>query len=74
MARGIIIPAAKQMTDNFLGQQHGGNIAAFRGTRRKGGYEIGGIFKNLARFAIPLFRKSAESVGKRALFIIKAAT
>ncbi len=31
------------------------------------GYGIGGIFRSLARFAMPLFKKSAESVGKPAL-------
>ena len=30
-------------------------------------YGIGGIFRSLARFTMPMFKKSAESVGKRAL-------
>jgi hypothetical protein len=30
-------------------------------------YGIGGIFKSLARYAIPLFKQSAKVVGKRAL-------
>ena len=71
MARTIIIPDVQQLTDHYLRQQRGGNIAGFRGTRMQRGYGIGGIFRSLARFAMPLFKKSAESVGKRAL---KAAT
>jgi hypothetical protein len=31
------------------------------------GYEIGRIFKRLARYAIPLFKQGAKVVGKRAL-------
>jgi hypothetical protein len=31
------------------------------------GYGIGGIFKSLARYAIPLFKQGAKVVGKRAL-------
>ena len=71
MPRTIIIPDVQQLTDHYLRQQRGGNIAGFRGTRMQRGYGIGGIFRSLARFAMPLFKKSAESVGKRAL---KAAT
>ncbi len=71
MPRSIIIPDVQQLTDHYLRQQRGGNIAGFRGTRMQRGYGIGGIFRSLARFAMPLFKKRAESVGKRAL---KAAT
>lgn len=71
MPRGVLVPDVKQLTDYFLRQQHGGNIVGFRGARMQKGYGIGGIFKSLARFAIPLFKKGAETVGKRAL---KAAT
>ena len=35
------------------------------------GYGIGGMFKGLARIAIPLFKRGAKAVDKRAL---KAAT
>ena len=31
------------------------------------GYGIGGIFKSLARIAIPLFKRGAKAIGKRAL-------
>ena len=31
------------------------------------GYGIGGIFKSLARYAIPIFKKTAKVVGRRAL-------
>ncbi len=71
MPRTIIIPDVQQLTDHYLRQQRGGNIAGFRGTRMQRGYGIGCIFRSLARFAMPLFKKSADSVGKRAL---KAAT
>jgi hypothetical protein len=54
-----------------LRQQHGGNIAGYRGAGFQRGYGIGGIFKSLARYAIPLFKQGAKVVGKRAL---KAAT
>jgi hypothetical protein len=30
------------------------------------GYGIGGIYKSLVRFAIPLFKQSAKALGKRA--------
>ncbi len=71
MPRAIIIPDVQQLTDHYLRQQRGGNIAGFRGTHMQRGYGIGGIFRSLARFARLLFKKSAESVGKQAL---KAAT
>ncbi len=71
MPRSIIIPDVQQLTDHYLRQQRDGNIAGYRGTRMQRGYGIGGIFRSLARFAMPLFKKSADSVGKRAL---KAAT
>jgi hypothetical protein len=31
------------------------------------GYGIGGIFKSLARYAIPILKKTAKAVGRRAL-------
>jgi hypothetical protein len=39
----------------------------FLGVRMQRGYGIGGIFKSLARYAIPLFKQGAKVVGKRAL-------
>ncbi len=75
MPRTIIIPDVQQLTDHYITLQRqqrwkycwiGGNIAGFRGTRMQRGYGIGGKFRSLARFAMPLFKKSAESVGKRA--------
>lgn len=71
MPRSILVPNVKQLTDHYLRQQRGGNIVGFRGARVQRGYGIGGIFKSLARIAIPLFKRSAKAVGKRAL---KAAT
>ena len=47
------------------------NIVGFRGGRMQRGYGIGGMFKSLARIAIPLVKRGAKAVGKRAL---KAAT
>ena len=61
------MPDVKQLTDHYLRQQCGGSIAGFCGARMQRGYGIGGIFKSLARFAMPLFKKSAKAVGKRAL-------
>ena len=55
------------MRDHFLRQQRGENIAGYRGAHFQRGYGIGGIFKSLARYAIPLFKQGAKVVGKRAL-------
>jgi hypothetical protein len=52
------------LKDHFLRQQHGGNIVEYRFQRD---YGLGGIFKSLARYAIPLFKQGAKVVGKRAL-------
>ena len=65
--RGRLVVHAKLLKDHFLRQQRGGNIAGFRGARMQRGYGIGGIFKSLARYAIPLFKQGAKVVGKRAL-------
>ena len=67
MPRSVLVPNVKQLTDHCLRQQHGGNIVGFRGARIQRGYGIGGIFKSLARIAIPLFKRGAKAVGKRAL-------
>ena len=71
MPRGVLVPDVNELTDYFLRHQRGGNIVGFHGASMQRGYGIGGIFKSLARFAIPLLKKSAATVGKRA---IKAAT
>jgi hypothetical protein len=47
--------------------ERGGNIAGYRGARMQRGYGIGGVFKSLARYAIPLFKQGDRVVGKRAL-------
>ena len=67
MPRTVIVSDVKQLTDHYLRQQHGGSIAGLCGAHIQREYGIGGIFKSLARFAIPLFKKSAKAVGKRAL-------
>ena len=67
MPRSVLVPNVKQLTDHYLRQQHGGNIVGFRGARIQRGYGIGGIFKSLARIAIPLFKRGAKAVRKRAL-------
>ena len=67
MPRSVLVPDVKQLTDHYLRQQRGGNIIGFRGARIQRGYGIGGIFKSLARIiAIPLFKRGAKAVGKRA--------
>ena len=71
MPPGVLVPNVKQLTDHYLRQQHGGNIVGFRGARIQRGYGIGGIFKSLARIAIPFFKRGVKAVSKRAL---KAAT
>ena len=65
--RGRLVVDEKLLRDHFLRQQRGGNIAGFRGARMQRGYGIGGIFKSLARYAIPLLKQGAKVVGKRAL-------
>ena len=66
MPRSVLVPNVKQLTDHYL-RQHGGNIIGLRGARIQRGYGIGGIFKSLARIAIPLFKSGAKAIGKRAL-------
>jgi hypothetical protein len=65
--RGRLVVDEKLLKDHFLRQQRGGNIAGFRGARMKRGYGIGGIFRSLARYIIPLFKQGVKVVGKRAL-------
>ena len=67
MPRGTLVVDEKLLRDHFLKQKRGGNIAGYRGARMQRGYGIGGIFKSLARYAIPLFKQGAKVVGKRAL-------
>ena len=67
MPRGTLVVDEKLLRDHFLRQQRSGNIAGYRGARFQRGYGIGGIFKSLARYAIPLFKQGAKVVGKRAL-------
>ena len=67
MLRGTLVVDAKLLKDHFLRQQHGGNIAGYRGARFQRGYGIGGIFESLTRYAIPLFKQGTKVVGKRAL-------
>jgi hypothetical protein len=67
MVRGTLVVDTKLLKDHFLRKQRGRNIAGYRGARFQRGYGIGGIFKSLARYAIPLFKKGAKVVGKRAL-------
>ena len=42
-------------------------LLGFRGARIQRGYGIGGIFKSLGRIVIPLFKRGAKAIGKRAL-------
>jgi hypothetical protein len=66
MPRGIVIPDVKVLTDHYLRYQRGGNIVGYRGARMQHGNGIGGIFKSLARYAIPILKKTAKAVGRRA--------
>jgi hypothetical protein len=69
MPKGTLLVDEKLLRDHLLQlrQQRGGNIAGYRGARFQRGYGIGGIFKSLARYAIPLFNQGAKVVGKGAL-------
>ena len=42
-------------------------LLGFRGARIQRGYGIGGIFKSFGRIVIPLFKRGAKAIGKRAL-------
>ena len=64
MPRGTLVVDEKLLRDHFLRQQRGGNFAGYRGARFQRGYGIGGIFKSIARYAIPLFKQGAKVVGK----------
>ena len=65
--RPTIIPDAKQFERYYLRGQQGGSVAGFRGARIQKGYGIGNSFKSIARFAIPLVKRGAQAIGKRAL-------
>ena len=67
MSRSVLVPNVKQLIDHYVRQQRGGNIIGFRGARIQRGHGTGGIFKSLARIAIPLFKRGANAIGKRAL-------
>ena len=67
MPRGTLVVDEKLLRDHFMRQQRGGNITGYRGAHMQRGYGIGGIFKSLARYVIPLFKQVAKVVGKRAL-------
>ena len=67
MPRGTLVVDEKLLRDHFLRQLRGGNISGYRGARFQRGYGFGGMFKSLARYAIPLFKQAAKVVGKRAL-------
>ena len=65
--RHIIVPDVKQFKQYYLRGQQGESIAGFRGARIQRGYGIGNFFKSIARFAIPLVKRGAQAIGKRAL-------
>ena len=65
--RHILIPDAEQFKQYYLRGQQGGSIAGFRGARIQRGYGIGNFFKSIARFAIPLVKRGAQAIGRRAL-------
>jgi hypothetical protein len=67
MTSGTLFVDEKLLRNYYLRQKRGGNIAGYRGARFQRGYGLGGIFKSLARYAIPLFKQGPKVVGKRAL-------
>jgi hypothetical protein len=64
MPRGTVVVDEKLLRDNFLRQECDGNIAGYHGARFQRGYGIGGIFKSLARYAIPLSNKVLKLLTK----------
>ena len=65
--RHIIVLDVKQFKQYYLRGRQGGSIAGFRGARIQRGYGIGNFFKSIARFAIPLVKRGAQAIGRRAL-------
>ena len=65
--RHTLTPDAEQFKQYYLWGQQGGSIAGFHGARIQRGYGIGNFFKSIARFAIPLVKRGAQAIGRRAL-------
>jgi hypothetical protein len=65
--------------DYYLRQAGGNNIGVFSGSPRQRGHGLGGVFRSLYRYMVPLFKthalpafkSGAKSIGKEAL---RAAT
>ncbi|MCP4493003.1 MAG: hypothetical protein GY820_37740 [Gammaproteobacteria bacterium] len=56
------------MRVKFNGQfQRGGGLPAFSGYAYQRGYGLGGIFKGLMRYVMPLAKQAGKAVGKQAL-------
>ena len=58
MPRGVLVTDVKLLTGHYLRQQHGRDITV---------EGPGAGFKSLAGIAIPLFKRGAKAVGKKAL-------
>jgi hypothetical protein len=54
MPRSKLVVDEKLLKDNFLRQQHGGNIAGFRDVRTQRGYGIG-VFSRALRDMLSLY-------------------
>ena len=62
-----LVPDLEQFKQYYSRGQQGGSIAGFRGARIQKGYGIGNFSKSIARFAIPVVKREAQAIGKRAL-------
>ena len=51
----------------YLDQQQGRGMPVFRGSAWQQGYGLGGLFKSLARAAMPMVKSGAKALGKIAL-------
>ena len=62
-------PNHKLYEQYYLDQakQKGGNLPAFHGVQSQRGYGLGGKFRGLFRWAMPLLRQGAKVLGKKAL-------
>lgn len=59
--------ADKRAFDQYYAQQSGGGLPVFYGARMQRGHGIGNIFASIARFAMPIIRRIAPALGRKAL-------
>ena len=53
--------------ENQVGSGGASGLEVYRGTRYQRGAGIGGVIKGLLKLGLPIFKKAAATIGKRAL-------